>query len=81
MHLSKLLHTQSPKSSMVKNNDKQLVPLENIVIKKRITTQVSKANYGWNFKKIIQYKYMVANHLIISLHNFIIFCVIITTII
>lgn len=63
MHLSKLLHTQSPKSSMVKNNDKQLVPLENIVIKKRITTQVSKANYGWNFKKIIQYKYMVANHL------------------
>lgn len=62
MHLSKLLHTQSPKSSMVKNNDKQLVPLENIVIKKR-TTQVSKANYGWNFKKIIQYKYMVANHL------------------
>lgn len=36
---------------MVKNNDKQLVPLENIVIKKRITTQVSKANYGWNFKK------------------------------
>lgn len=62
MHLSKLLHTQSSKSSMVKNNDKQLVPLENIVIKKR-TTQVSKANYGWNFKKIIQYKYMVANHL------------------
>lgn len=48
---------------MVKNNDKQLVPLENIAIKKRITTQVSKANYGWNFKKIIQYKYMVANHL------------------
>lgn len=27
---------------------KQLVALENIVIQERITTQVSKANHGWN---------------------------------
>lgn len=58
---------------------KQLVALENIVITKKITTQVSKANHGWK-KKVIQFKYMVAHkilpfgvNLIISLHNFIMF--------
>lgn len=44
---------------------------------KKITTQVSKANHGWNLKKK---KFMAANKtlpfgvkLIISLHNFIMF--------